>query len=1148
MVQSVIGFVSSQTIRIMVHIANIFVGKCLEQQAEDILKNVVAQYNLSDDISQYCRFYHFSKDETAKLTKLDVAEPHLFEETKAVKADTILSDDDQIMEYWIREYSDMVRVGTVSGNAELKLFVYVNLCEPDDCRLALNLVKPLSALKQMNYKVSFVGFDSDLVHAVFPSATTVKELQAESKKSQKEILEFGKDPQFVFLKNRFFVLQNTAMNSASYNFKYDTLNIILSEFVLMCVENYDNLFPITVQPDNITGIGLSLLTLDKSYFVKYLMRRAYLKVLFDEGIERNSVNRTEIDPLIQDSLRKDQNIFSEFYTQEIKPLIEQRKTKEDIIAIVSPKLEEYFNGLENRLLAFLDNSREIRKADGTPMTIHEKQAALALLLNIDDKLLKGNAFGENILSVDDLFTEAVSTLVEGNNMLVEKVELEESVNFHPGPITNPVDEEKKAFYPLRRMKELRRNILESTENIRKWEKQLDSTEEVEASNKQSKRRLTKDGFVFDDVRYRLLGKSIEEPLAEVYQPEGVSPLKAVDLRPYMSPVKDQGPIGSCTTFAITAIYEYLLKKIKVEDPDLSERFVFYNTNVRNNQIDEGATFRSVIDAISQYGICNEGDCPYDTNLDVISSEPTEEAFHKAQKHKIVEAKMVEVNHKSITSALTQGYPVAVSLKLYNSFGNGYEGYELLPPKEEIDGGEYMNHAMVICGYSEEDHIYIVRNSWGTKFGDKGYCYMPFSYIDNPDLNTFCCIVTKTEDGEVKGMPHLKTTVDLVKEDNKILNILLKIKIDEMRKEMDKMMGEYRRQNTAFVQLIQTLGTTRVRRNITEGAEKKLAEQISENKSKSQRLLSEFTNELNKTRKLWNKYILNTFLYTLACGLLTVLFFYIDWSMWLNWVFTALTILGVVAVVYCCANKKHRVVQKRKKLNDRIESLQQRINSLQKERTVIRLKHFLAANIIDNLTEMKTRLTRKYHTVASYVSNLSTWYEEEKASLDKMECDTQIPLVGLLDNPTLDSYFNRYGDELMRNVRFSDFISSYDMSDDKIVEYREMLKNKIIDKLMATISDFEIIRYLKEPATYPYIDAQKVRIDTLLPQMNQLCLPFIQVQTTGGNIQPSVFLFCDKNVSDTKFMDCYFASLPTHVAMRAKQKIVAISTVELPDCL
>jgi hypothetical protein len=44
------------------------------------------------------------------------------------------------------------------------------------------------------------------------------------------------------------------------------------------------------------------------------------------------------------------------------------------------------------------------------------------------------------------------------------------------------------------------------------------------------------------------------------------------------------------------------------------------------------------------------------------------------------------------------------------------------------------HAMLCVGYSDPDKVFIIRNSWGKDWGDKGYCYIPYDYVINKDYN------------------------------------------------------------------------------------------------------------------------------------------------------------------------------------------------------------------------------------------------------------------------------------------------------------------------------------------------------------------------------------------------------------------------------
>lgn len=42
--------------------------------------------------------------------------------------------------------------------------------------------------------------------------------------------------------------------------------------------------------------------------------------------------------------------------------------------------------------------------------------------------------------------------------------------------------------------------------------------------------------------------------------------------------------------------------------------------------------------------------------------------------------------------------------------------------------------MLAVGYSDQDRVFIVRNSWGTDWGDEGYCYIPYDYLLSERFN------------------------------------------------------------------------------------------------------------------------------------------------------------------------------------------------------------------------------------------------------------------------------------------------------------------------------------------------------------------------------------------------------------------------------
>ena len=439
------------------------------------------------------------------------------------------------------------------------------------------------------------------------------------------------------------------------------------------------------------------------------------------------------------------------------------------------------------------------------LSLPEKQAALAQLLGTDDELLKGYQFLKSQLTIDDCDSEAVNLYIQENNKLIERhADSNGEVIVTPAVLHAPSYENGNVYLPIDELKKIRADIRESTNYIRQKSKELDEIQEQLQKDEKSEIRLTENGFTYGSTTYKLLNIE-EKPLKEDYE-ANERHKQSVDLRPLFTNIKDQGPLGTCSVFSIVSVYEYILKKTKREH-DLSERFVYYNV-LKDSGIleDTGSSLYGVVESITKYGVCSEEFCKYE--IDEYNIEPLKEAYEDAVAHKIKVAKNVKISHNDITSALSEGYPVTISLKIFDSFGNQSKGFVYRPTEEEIAENKYGNHAMVICGYSEEDKVYIVRNSWGKGFGDNGYCYIPFSYIEDNYLANSACIITAINEGEeVKGGGQ-QTVVAFNKTDMEIRYSIIRILVDEEKQLLYKNKTKYENLRINYESLIQTLCNNR----------------------------------------------------------------------------------------------------------------------------------------------------------------------------------------------------------------------------------------------------------------------------------------------------------------------------------------------------
>ena len=208
----------------------------------------------------------------------------------------------------------------------------------------------------------------------------------------------------------------------------------------------------------------------------------------------------------------------------------------------------------------------------------------------------------------------------------------------------------------------------------------------------------------------------------------------VDLRPFMTRVEQQGEIGSCTANSMAGAYEYLAKRhLGDEAGDVSRLFIYYNAREKDGNADEdaGSTIRSCIEVLQEFGACSEATWTY--NEQKYKQKPSSNAYKEARNFLIEDTERIENDLQAWKSCLAEGYPIAFGIEVFESINNVKRNGKVPmpnPDREEHTGG----HAMLCVGYIEADKVFIVRNSWGEDWGDKGYCYIPYDYLLHEDFN------------------------------------------------------------------------------------------------------------------------------------------------------------------------------------------------------------------------------------------------------------------------------------------------------------------------------------------------------------------------------------------------------------------------------
>jgi C1A family cysteine protease len=210
--------------------------------------------------------------------------------------------------------------------------------------------------------------------------------------------------------------------------------------------------------------------------------------------------------------------------------------------------------------------------------------------------------------------------------------------------------------------------------------------------------------------------------------------RSVDLRAECSPVEDQGSLGSCTGNALAGAVEFLERKEGAPRlVDVSRLFIYYNERAIEHTVseDSGAMIRDGIKTLVKQGVCGESKWPY--VIARFAKKPPASCYVEAREHQVTAYARLEALDEMRT-CLADGYPFVFGFTVYESFESAAvakSGLATMPrPRERMLGG----HAVLAVGYDDAEKRFLVRNSWGTGWGMKGYFTMPYAYLADRNLS------------------------------------------------------------------------------------------------------------------------------------------------------------------------------------------------------------------------------------------------------------------------------------------------------------------------------------------------------------------------------------------------------------------------------
>lgn len=1021
-----------------------------------------------------------------------------------------------LINYFVNLYGNRVTVAN-PGNNSMVAVIWVKLF--DGC--VMPMIKMLvDALKDCpsNIKVEIAGFTHEAVSCFIPDHADRQDIQIYKRNFDVNVKELRNVRPLL---SAVRMIANRNLYGLALNLNKEELARVCSAFAVLQCENYLNINRnVSYTPDTpFESFGVSSLIFDRDYYTNYLRHRILIDKIKREGVDNLKFNINYLsqrsNPILKDTLKQIRLFYSTQVPNDDAGLILAGKCSEtNIVAEIDPKLKKIVANLGSHIRGMLKND---------DINIFESEALMALILGQDCEMFEISSVDADEITIDDLIDE--STQFYGKL---------DGVGEHLSDIK---------YEDIKAVRNKMRNIADANRNREKRIDMLNANRQVE---QEAKTHIENGKYSFGGTSYKLDFNIDSEPLELEYEPQK-KVVDSIDLRYKFGPIRDQGTQGCCSSFAIASVIEAM----RGDKKQYSPAFLYWNARDMQDASDDcGASLYSVLKVAIEKGVCLEDKMCYDQ--EVYNEAPVSDAYENAKDCRVIEAKTVRTNIDDMKSALSEEYPVIVAARIFDSFSETRSGFVPHPTVEEQQTGERKDghgyHALVLCGYSDKERVFIARNSWGTHFGDNGYCYIPYSYAQKFIVQA--CIISKVSDAtDTRGDSFHSKALNFNEADVNIEAAILQNLIDEDSVEIDNLKEEANRMKTLWTQNVGKLQNVNLQKNLVQAKVTEIAEEI--------RQIGETRNKLDAERGDKLKQFRHRQILTIvAITIVTLVLWGVTRCMWLYvqidllWkILCGASAISSLILLACISKFSWEYKRKKQELLDELKSYAQRVDELTAEKASLPIMGHIYGVMLRGINTLKLNLQSHYFKRQAFNADVVKLYDELKDDMKTMSPKVSYPFLALLTNEDLSRYYDVWRDTMLRHT---DLEAMYNLYCDYQDIHQAVNKDiSLTETILRGLRGFSMLQYVVKTSDnqWQFLPSDN-QMSVVIPNIDQRATPFCPYRPKIGN-SVAKYIFVQGIGQDVMSMlNNYFAQAPMAIATHDADMITILNIVrfDIPENL